>query len=71
VVVQGDAARWPVPTVVSVTDEDGRVVTADAGRMPLVVLAALLVLLAAGGIGLAVRRHRADESATADESAQP
>jgi hypothetical protein len=57
-VLAGAPARWPVPSVLTVTDEAGRTVTADTGRTPLVVIAAALLTTALAGAAVAARAHR-------------
>lgn len=60
VVLDGAApARWPSPSVLTVTDEVGRTVTADTGRVALVAIATALLATAALAAVLAVRRRRA------------
>lgn len=58
-VLEGIPARWPSPSVLTVTDEAGRTVTVDTGRTPLVVIAAVLLGTALAAAVVAARRHRA------------
>lgn len=57
-VLEGSPARWPSPSVLTVTDETGRTVTTDTGRTALVVIAATLLAIALAGAAVAVRNHR-------------
>lgn len=58
VVVTGAAARWPLPSELVVTDEADRSATVSTGGTALRVLAVGLVVAAATGVTVLVRRQR-------------
>lgn len=57
-VLEGAPARWPVPSVLTVTDEAGRTVTVSTGRTSLVVIAVALLVSALAGAVVAARARR-------------